>query len=148
MTSCQPDPGVVRWRLRLASPPQRVWEILASEAGRAGFWAESAAEKDGSIEFVFPNGMRTRSTILEAARPRVFAIEYFGSPTTFRLAPIEGDAGTDLLLEARDVPERDRLELTAGWVSVLMALKAFVDHGVDLRNHDAERTWDQGYADN
>jgi len=36
----------------------------------------------------------------------------------------------------------------AGWVSVLMALKAAVDHGVDLRNHDPQRTWDQGYADN
>jgi hypothetical protein len=39
-------------------------------------------------------------------------------------------------------------EVLPGWVSVLMALKAYVDHGVDLRNHDAARTWDQGYCDN
>lgn len=37
-----------------------------------------------------------------------------------------------------------RLELD----SVLLALKAFVDHDVDLRNHDPTRTWDQGYCDN
>lgn len=36
----------------------------------------------------------------------------------------------------------------AGWVSVLMAMKAAVDHGVDLRTHDESRTWGDGYADN
>jgi hypothetical protein len=35
----------------------------------------------------------------------------------------------------------------AGWASVLLALKAAVDFGVDLRHHDPERTWDQGYGD-
>jgi hypothetical protein len=30
---------------------------------------------------------------------------------------------------------------------VLLALKAAVDHGIDLRNHDPRRTWDRGYAD-
>jgi len=29
-----------------------------------------------------------------------------------------------------------------------MALKAAHDFGVDLRNHDPELTWDQGYVDN
>lgn len=38
--------------------------------------------------------------------------------------------------------------MIAGWVSVLLALKAAVDFSVDLRNHDPGRTWDQGYADN
>jgi hypothetical protein len=32
--------------------------------------------------------------------------------------------------------------------SVLLALKAAVDFGVELRNHDLNRTWDQGYGDN
>ncbi len=38
------------------------------------------------------------------------------------------------------VPEEDRTEVIAGWVSVLMALKAAVDFSVDLRNHDPVRT--------
>jgi hypothetical protein len=33
-------------------------------------------------------------------------------------------------------------------VSVLLALKAAVDFSVDLRNHDAGRTWCSGYVDN
>jgi len=29
-----------------------------------------------------------------------------------------------------------------------MALKASVDFGVDQRNHDPKRTWDEGYLEN
>jgi hypothetical protein len=47
-----------------------------------------------------------------------------------------------------DVPDEWHAEVNAGWVSVLLALKAAADHGVDLRNHDAARTWSQGYCDN
>jgi hypothetical protein len=46
------------------------------------------------------------------------------------------------------VPAPDRAEVIAGWVSVLMALKAAADHGVDLFNHDPRRTWTGGFADN
>ncbi|MGH9769506.1 MAG: hypothetical protein ACREAB_18940 [Blastocatellia bacterium] len=42
----------------------------------------------------------------------------------------------------------DRIEVIAGWVSVLMALKAAVDFGIDLRNHDPQRTWDEGFVEN
>jgi hypothetical protein len=31
---------------------------------------------------------------------------------------------------------------------VLLALRSAADFGVDLRNHDLARTWDQGYAEN
>lgn len=60
----------------------------------------------------------------------------------------DGAGGTDLHLIATEVPESSRMEMVAGWVSVLMAMKAAVDHGVDLRNHDSSRAWEQGYADN
>lgn len=63
---------------------------------------------------------------------------------------LEEDArgGTDLTLTETGVPARWREQNVAGWVSVLMALKAAVDFDVDLRNHDYRRTWDQGFADN
>jgi hypothetical protein len=31
---------------------------------------------------------------------------------------------------------------------MIMALKAAVDFGVDLRAHDPERTWENGYVNN
>ena len=55
---------------------------------------------------------------------------------------------TDLTLTDEGIAAEDWAEVHAGWVSVLLALKAVADFGVDLRNHDAERSWDKGYANN
>jgi len=80
--------------------------------------------------------------------PRKFGVEYFGgSRATFTLDD-DGVGGTDLTLTDEGVPPEDRCEVIAGWVSVLLALKAAVDFSVDLRNHGPARTWEQGFADN
>jgi uncharacterized protein YndB with AHSA1/START domain len=144
----QPDPAVIRWNLHLSSPPSTVFNFLATDAGRARWWAESAIETDGVIHFVFPNGAEWRGRILESKPPHLFRVEYYGgSRTTFELTD-DSQGGTDLTLTDEGVPAEDRNEVIAGWVSVLMALKAAVNFGVDLRNHDPQRSWDQGYAEN
>lgn len=144
----QPEPGVIRWKLHLKTPPAQVYALLATGTGRAKFWAEAAEENGGEIHFHFPNGWAWRGKILEAVPPARFRLEYYGgSLTTFELRA-DGSGGTELLLSDEGVPPADRCEVVAGWVSVLMALKAAADFGVDLRNHDPERTWDQGYAEN
>jgi uncharacterized protein YndB with AHSA1/START domain len=139
-------PSEVRWRVHLASPPAAVWELLATDKGRARFWAESTSERDGAIEFVFPNGERYEGQVIAADASRRFEVDYFGTPARFSLEP-DGAGGTELTL-VHDVEPEWHAEVNAGWVSVLMALKAVSDYGVDLRNHDAERTWWQGYCDN
>ena len=60
----------------------------------------------------------------------------------------DGNDGTDLTLTDEGVADEYRSEVIAGWGSVLMALKRAVDLGIDLRNNDPERTWDQGYFEN
>jgi uncharacterized protein YndB with AHSA1/START domain len=138
----------IRLRVHLAASPAAVYSFLATDEGRARFWAESAVEQEGHIVFQFPNGQSWRGQILEADPARVFRLVYFGgSETTFHLAD-DGTGGTDLTLADRGVPPEDKAEVLAGWTSVLMALKAAVDFGVDLRNHDPSRSWDQGFVDN
>jgi hypothetical protein len=125
-----------------------VFDMLATSDGRMRFWAESAEQSGKEIAFVFPDGSFHRGLVLEASPPSRFAIEYVGGTrTTFDLTS-DGGGGTDLTLTDEDVRPEWFDETNAGWVSVLMALKAAVDYGVDLRNHDAERTWDQGFVDN
>lgn len=65
---------------------------------------------------------------------------------TFELEPAR-DRGTDLRLVTHGFAPGERAELMAGLLNVLFPLKALVDHGVDLRNHDPDRTWRHGYAD-
>ena len=53
-----------------------------------------------------------------------------------------------MTLIANNVDNSMKYEMTAGWVSVLMTMKAALDFETDLRNHDIERTWIKGYVDN
>jgi uncharacterized protein YndB with AHSA1/START domain len=148
MMDDQGDPTGIVWRLHLRSSVERVFEALSTDAGRAGFWAESAAEQEGVVHFVFPNGISWEGRILESVPPHRYAVQYYGGSVATFVLEADERGGTDLTLTDQGVPPEDRAEVTAGWVSVLMALKAAVDFGVDLRTHDPLRTWDQGYVEN
>lgn len=138
--------GPIRWRVHLPAPPEKVFETLTSDEGRAAFWAESTVERDGAIHFRFINGLEYESKVLEQHGPDVFALEYFGGIARFELAP-DGKGGTDLLLTHSGVLPEDWNEVHAGWLNVLFPLKAWLAGELDLRNHDPKRTWDDGYAD-
>jgi uncharacterized protein YndB with AHSA1/START domain len=138
--------GPIRWRMHLRVPPERVYAALDTDEGRAAFWAESAVERDGAVDFRFINGARTSGRILTRRPPHEWAVEYFGSVARFELTP-DGRGGTDLLLTNSGVPADEWQEVHAGWLNVLFPLKAWLAHGVDLRNHDPTRSWEQGYAD-
>ena len=134
---------MIRWRLHLATAPDGVHALLATDEGRARFWAESAVERGGTIAFRFPDGSMYEGRIIANDPPALFELEYFGSAARFEVIS-DGAGGTDLTLSHDD----DHPDTRPGWVSVLMALKAVADFGVDLRNHDPTRTWDQGFVDN
>ena len=138
--------GPIRWRMHLAVPPETVFAALDSDEGRAAFWAESAVESQGEIEFRFVGGHQTRSRILERRPSHLWAIDYMGGPARFELAD-DGSGGTDLPLTHEGVGPEEWQEVHAGWLNVLFPLKAWVTWGIDLRNHDPERSWNQGYAD-
>ncbi|MGH9853879.1 MAG: SRPBCC family protein [Blastocatellia bacterium] len=142
------EKDVIQWRLHLKSPPSAVYEMIATDEGRAKFWAESAVEHEGLIHFIFPNHQTWKGRVLKRRTARKLVFEYFGGSTvTFDLWD-DGSGGTVLTLTDEGLKTSDRIEAVAGWVSVLMALKAAVDFGVDLRNHDPQRTWDEGFVEN
>jgi hypothetical protein len=124
-----------------------VFEALATDAGRARFWAEAAPEVNGVITFHILNYEPFSGRILFRREPSVLKLEYYGTVVEFSLSG-DGGSGTDLSLLATDVDESIRMEMVAGWVSVLMAMKAAVDHNIDLRNHDKSRAWGNGFLDN
>lgn len=121
--------------------------MVATAEGRRRFWAASAEESDGVVEFRFTNGQALRGRVLERDPPRRFAVEYFGgSAAAFDLAE-DGKGGTDLTLTETGVPPEEWEDNRAGWITVLLTLKAAVDFAFDLRNHDPLRAWEQGFVD-
>lgn len=142
-TTKKSNEDAIVWRVHIAAPADRVYDALATDSGRARFWAESAIEKDGVVHFVFPDGSEYRSRILRAERPHLFSIDYFDSTVTFTLT-----GETDVTMVNENVPAQEREDVLAGWVSVLMQMKAAIQFGVDLRNHSRERSWRNGYVEN
>lgn len=137
----------ITWRLHLGSSPAEAYDLLATGEGRRRFWASSAEETEGEIEFRFSNGARLESRITVAEPPHRFGLTYFDeSLVLFRLTD-DGAGGTDLTLTEEGVSDANLLENLPGWVTLLLNLKAALDHGIDLRNHDPERTWERGYVD-
>jgi hypothetical protein len=122
--------------------------MLSTDHGRAQFWAESAVEQDGVIHFTFPNAQRWQGKIVARQAPILFAVEYIGNSLVRFELSADGHEGTLLTLVDSGVAAEERTEVIAGWVSVLLALKAAADFEVDLRNHDANRTWDQSFVEN
>ena len=140
--------GAIVWRVSLSSPPERVFEILSTDRGRERFWVERSETDGDVVELTFPNGLVHVARVVATDRPRTFAIGYLGGSVASFSIESRNDGWTTLTLRDEGVPEEDQTETLAGWISVLMALKAAVDHGIDLRNHDPRRTWDQGFVDN
>lgn len=137
----------ITWRLHLRAPPHVVYAMLATNTGRARWWAESAVEWEGVVHFRFANGWTWYGKVLANLPPRRFSVTYInGTLLSFDLAD-DGHGGTEVVLTETGLSDKDHEQNLAGWVAVLLALKAAVDHEVDLRNHDPQRTWEQGYVD-
>ncbi len=138
--------GPIHWKMHIKVLPEKVFGALDSDAGRAAYWAEFSRATEGEFELGFINGISTRVKVVERRPPDSLVLEYFGSPARFELHP-DGAGGTDLNLTHTQVEEDEWHEVHAGWLNVLFPLKAYLEFNVDLRNHDPQRSWDQGYAD-
>lgn len=136
----------ILWRLHTAAPPERIYDLLATDAGRERFWAERSRSDGERFTLAFAMGIEEECRVIEAERPARFAFTYFGSRVAIELSP-DGRGGTDLTLTNEHVPEEDYEEMLPGWLNVLLPLKAVADFGVDLRNHDPARGWRQRYVD-
>ena len=137
----------ITMRIHLISSPDKVFEFLSTAVGREAFWADSAKEHDGVIHFHFSNGMEHKGKIVESIPQHRYSVEYFGgSKATFELLAVAG-GGTDLILTESEINEEWLADHKAGWITVLLTLKAAVDFSVDLRNSDPHRSWQNGYVD-
>lgn len=143
----QDVPNQIHWKLHFSSPVSKVYQALNTEEGRSSFWAESAPEVEEHVHFQILNYPIYESKIIDRKENEYFKIDYFGTEVTITLRESK-KGGTILNLFAFVTDPELKQEMTAGWVSVLMAMKAAVDFGVDLRNHSERHTWGQGFVDN
>lgn len=135
----------IDWRVHFAAPPETVWQAWTTNTGRERFWAETSRDTETGFGLSFVNGETLEVKVVEVRPPERLVFRYFrGSTVTLDIAP-DGSGGCDLRLREEGAPEP--LENYAGWISVLLACKAAVDFGIDLRSGDPGRSWDEGFVD-
>lgn len=143
----QEKKNTIEWKVHFASTTEKVYKYLTTDNGRSKYWAEETKERNGFVEFKILNYPNYKSRIIEKKPHELFRLEYFGTDVTFKLKETSNN-GTELFLKALTPNETVKNEMAAGWISVLMAMKGAVDFGIDLRNHDPKRVWENGYLDN
>ena len=138
----------IEWRVHLTSSPAQVFEAWATDAGRERFWAERSQPTGDGFRLNFVGGEALDVAVAESEPGARFGFRYFGGSTvTVELAP-DGSGGCELRLREQGVPDAEHVENYAGWVSVLLCLKAALDFNVDLRGHDPKRSWARRYVEN
>ena len=143
-----PDRPPIEWRVHLNSSPGATYEAWATDPGRERFWAERSEAVPDGFRLSFIGGEVLDVPLVEAIPSRRFVFTYFGGSRVTVEIENDGSGGCDLHLREEGVPLAEHLENYAGWVSVLLGLKAAVDFGIDLRGHDRARSWAHGYVDN
>ena len=138
-------PDEIVWRLRLDASPERVFAAWLDPEQHARFWCERSEPMPQGFRQRFIDGTVGECAVLESRPPARLVLRYFGSRIELELARRE--AGTDLTLTATEVAASDWHDMHAGWLNVLLPFKAWIDHGLDLRNHDPARTWRERYVD-
>jgi uncharacterized protein YndB with AHSA1/START domain len=138
---------------RIARPCHETYEAIADPDQLSHYFTTGGARgrlepgNDVTWDFAdFPG--RFPVTVVEATPPRRIVVEWGGEATadgsgrtrtTFELEPLDGDTRTLVTItEAAWAPTtdgaRNAFDNCEGWTGMLAALKAWVEHGINLRD--------------
>ncbi len=143
----KPSTSYTSWRVNLSAPRELVFDLLTPDLETDPYRASSAGQFDSENGWIAPEGAHLKDATLDLLPPRRIVARYAGGGVATLDLTDDGRGGTDLRLTDIGQQAEDRTELVAGWVSVLLALKASVDFSLDLRDHDHRTFWTGAYVE-
>jgi uncharacterized protein YndB with AHSA1/START domain len=148
----QVDFDRIQMSVKLGASRERVWQGLTTPSGITSWWAERAEIQPadgGLLRLVFPNRRMLDSKVVMCRPLQLMSFVYFGGTRAqFELEALP-QGGTAVTVTDRGFSsQEDYAETMAHWTSVLLALKAHLDFGIDMRNHNPSFNWEHGFVDN
>jgi uncharacterized protein YndB with AHSA1/START domain len=138
--------------VKLAASRERVWQALTTPGGITAWWAERAEIQPtdgGLLRLLFPNRRTLDSKVVQCRPQQMLSFVYFGGTRAQFEVDALPEGGTSVTVTDRGFSsQEDYAETLAHWTSVLLALKAHLDFGVDLRNHTPAFNWEHDFVDN
>jgi uncharacterized protein YndB with AHSA1/START domain len=148
----QVDFDQIHASVKLAAGRDRVWQALTTPGGITSWWAERAEIQPtdgGLLRLLFPNRRMLDSKVVMCRPMQFVSFVYFGGTRAQFEVTTHPSGGTVVTVTDHGFSsQEDYAETLAHWTSVLLALKAYLDFGVDLRNHTPAFNWEQGFVDN
>ena len=135
------------WRVLINATAADVYRAVSTDEGRAGFWVATSRSTASGITLEFFDGTSWTGRMLRATPDRAVELTYLGGGTVvLEILPV---SQSQCIVAVTDRPTNpvDWLANYAGWVAVLLNLKATAEFGVDLRNRDGARSFEQGFVD-
>lgn len=138
--------------VKLGTSRDKVWEALTTPEGIKAWWAERAEIQTvdgGLLRLLFPNRRMLDSKVIMIQPQSLLSFVYFGGTRAAFTVEAHPAGGTVVTLTDTGFSTReDYAETLAGWTSCLLALKGYLDYGIDLRNHTPQFNWEHGFVDN
>jgi hypothetical protein len=118
---------IITWKIHLRSAPEAVYRMLATKEGRSRFWADAAEEEQGVIHFRFSNGQQLEAPRAGEDAPGTLSAELLRRQRRDLRAAGGREGRYGPHAERTRCPTQEYEQNRAGWVSVLLMLKAAVD---------------------
>lgn len=142
-------------RIEIAASPERVFRAW-TEANEVQSWfanrAESEPKKGGRYYLEFLGGDIADMKFLDLRKPSrvVFTFGHKGETVAVKIRKSGKGTVCELEQAGMSTSPKSRVHMhmgcKTGWVFFLTNLKAWLEHGVDLRSHDKKRSYNQSYV--
>lgn len=141
-------------KIEIAAPPERVFEAWTTAEQLSGWFTvttEFEPRKGGRIYFEWLGGDRFETTVTEIKKNKLVVFPFGSSGEQVRVKIRKSKGGTICTLEQSNMKTSPKhkvgmhLGCKVGWTFFLTNLKAWLEHGVDLRSHDRQKSYANGY---
>ena len=143
-----------RQKIEIEVSPEKVFKAWTDPKMIVKWFVVKAViepRKNGHLYFEWLAGDKLDTRILAIRRPTKLVFPFGSKGEKVAVSIRKKGKGSLVELHQYDLKTtpKDRVQMhlgcREGWAFFLTNLKAFLEHGVDLRSHDAGRSYRQGY---
>ena len=134
---------------------EKVYRAWTDEKMIVKWFTEKAViepRKGGRLYFEWIGGDKLETNVILARKPSKFVFPFGGKSVEVAISLSAAKGGTVVELHQYNMSTAPKTRVSMhmgckeGWAFFLTNLKAFLEHGIDLRGHDPRRCYVQGYV--
>lgn len=142
-------------KIEIAVSPQRVFRAWTNDKEIVKWFITEAKlepKRGGRFFMKFLTGVSADETVLAVKKNQSFTFSFGSDGETVAVTLKRTKSGCDCILRQygmKDTPQSRinwHMGCRNGWVFFLTNLKAYLEHGIDLRGRDPRKSYLQGYV--